>query len=106
MDKKSVIDIVGRFMRLLEAQGITLNKVILYGSCASGSNREESDIDLVVVSEDFVEKDYWERLDVLSEAIYQLFEPIEAVAMTPEEWERGDSFIVDYAKNGEILYAA
>ncbi len=31
---------------------------------------------------------------------------VEAVAMTPEEWERGDSFVVDFARNGEVLYAA
>lgn len=106
MDKKSIIDIVNRFTQSLQAQNIKLHKVILYGSCASGTNKEGSDIDLVVISDDFLHKDYWERIEILSEAIYQIFEPIEAVAMTPEEWERGDSFVVDYAKNGEILYAA
>jgi len=35
-----------------------------------------------------------------------LFAPVEAVAMTPEEWERGDSFVADFARNGEVLYAA
>ena len=92
--------------QLLQAQNIRPQKIILYGSCASGTNKEGSDIDIIVISDDFFKKDYWERIEILTEAIYQIFEPIEAVAMTPEEWERGDSFIVDYAKNGEILYAA
>jgi len=35
-----------------------------------------------------------------------MFAPIEAVAMTPEEWNRGDSFVVDFAQNGEVLFAA
>jgi len=26
--------------------------------------------------------------------------------MIPEEWQKGESFIGDYAKDGEILYAA
>lgn len=106
MDKNSIINIVNRFTQLLQAQNIRPQKIILYGSCASGTNKEGSDIDLIVISDDFFKKDYWERIEILTEAIYQIFEPIEAVAMTPEEWERGDSFIVDYAKNGEILYAA
>ena len=24
--------------------------------------------------------------------------------MTPEEWQRGDSLIVDYARNGQVVY--
>ena len=106
MDKNSIINIINRFTQLLQAQNIRPQKIILYGSCASGTNKEGSDIDIIVISDDFFKKDYWERIEILTEAIYQIFEPIEAVAMTPEEWERGDSFIVDYAKNGEILYAA
>ncbi len=26
--------------------------------------------------------------------------------MTPEEWERGDSIVVEFARKGEVLYAA
>jgi hypothetical protein len=43
---------------------------------------------------------------VLSEAIYDLSAPLEAVAMTPDEWNRGESLIIDFAKNGEVLYPA
>jgi hypothetical protein len=42
----------------------------------------------------------------LTDVIYDQFAPVEALAMTPEEWERGDSFVVDFARNGEVLYAA
>ena len=59
---------------------------------------------MVVISKDFNDKGYWERIDILSSAIYELFQPIEAVAMTPEEWESGKSLIVDYAKGGEVVY--
>jgi len=37
---------------------------------------------------------------------YEIFAPLEAVAMTPDEWERGDSFISDFARNGEVLFDA
>jgi predicted nucleotidyltransferase len=106
MDKNAVLDIVGRLRRGIEARGIRPQKIILYGSYADGTHREGSDIDVVIISNDFAEKSYWERIDILADAIYEIFAPIEAVAMTPEEWERGDSLITDFARTGEVLYAA
>ncbi len=96
--------IISDFGRALEAQNIRPRKIILFGSFSTESQRQDSDIDLVVISEDFTGKDYWERIDILSEAIYAVFEPIEAVAMTPAEWQSGDSLIADYARNGEVVY--
>jgi hypothetical protein len=31
---------------------------------------------------------------------------IVTVAMTPEEWDRGDSFIAEIARRGKLLYEA
>ncbi len=40
----------------------------------------------------------------MSDAIYEVFEPIEAVALTVEEWEKGESTIAEYAKKGEVIF--
>ena len=106
MDKEAVIKVVNKFHKAIIARGISPSKIILYGSYASGIHQEGSDIDLIVISEDFIGKDYWERIDILADVIYELFAPIEAVAMTQKEWEQGESFIVDFAQNGEVLFAA
>lgn len=106
MDKRTVVEIVGRFQDAIEARGIKLYKIILFGSYASDTQHKGSDIDLVVISEDFNGRSYWERVDILSDAIYEIFAPIEATALTPDEWEQGDSFISDFAEHGEVLYAA
>lgn len=103
MDKSAVLEIIVNFKRAIESKGIRVNKLILFGSYVKGGYRESSDIDVVVISEDFNGKDYWERIDILSNAIYEVFAPIEAVAMTPLEWEKGESMIVDFAKSGEII---
>lgn len=66
----------------------------------------EAGIDLILISEDFRNHDYWSRIDILSEAIYDVFVPIEVVGFTPEEWDNQTSPLYDYAKQGEILYAA
>ena len=104
MDKAAVMKSISDFGRALEAENIKPQKIILFGSFSSETQRQDSDIDLVVISEDFTDKDYWERIDILSGAIYKVFEPIEAVAMTPVEWQSGDSLIADYARNGEVVY--
>jgi len=103
MDKDKVLDIIKRFKNAIESKGIKINKLILYGSYAKGNPEHHSDIDLVVISEDFEGKGFWERIDILTDAIYEVFEPIEAIAMTPEEWEQGDSMICEFAKDGEMI---
>ncbi len=104
MDKEAVLRIISDFGKALEAQKIKPQKIVLFGSYSTGTQHEGSDIDLVVISDDFAGKDYWERIDILSTAIFTVFAPIEATAMTPQEWESGESRIVDFARNGEVVY--
>ena len=77
--------------------------MIRFDSHAVGAAREDSDIDVVVISPSFTDKSYWERIDILTEAIYKVLAPIEASAFTPEEWKTEKSLIVDYAKNGVLV---
>ena len=104
MDKKAALKVLSRFKKGLECRGIRVDKLILFGSYATGVNREGSDIDVVVISKDFAGKDFWERTEILSDIIYELFEPIEAVALTPEEWEKRELGVAECAKGGEIIY--
>ena len=104
MDKKSALDALRRFRIALESQGIRIHKLVLYGSYAQGKAAEGSDIDVLVISDDFLGKSYWERIEILSDAIYEVFEPIEAVALTNEEWEQGERAVVGYARNGEAIF--
>lgn len=104
MDKKAALEALSRFRKAVESRSIRIDKLILFGSYTTGTNKEGSDIDVVVISKDFAEKDYWERTEILSDAIYEVFEAIEAEAVTPEEWEKGELGIVGRAKDGEIVY--
>ena len=81
-----------------------VERLVLYGSYASDRWRQGSDIDVIVISEDFRDMTYWQRVETLAAAVYELFEPIEAVALTPEEWASGASRVVDYAARGEVVY--
>ena len=101
MGKKAVLSALRRFRRELDGQGIKVARMVLFGSWARGRPREGSDIDVVVVSEDFAGKTFWERVTILGNAVYAVFEPIQAVAMTPAEWDVGDSAIAEYARKGQ-----
>jgi predicted nucleotidyltransferase len=100
MAKDTVLKTVEQFKNVLESLNIQVDQLILFGSHAVGIAREDSDIDVVVISPSFAGKDYWERIDILTEAIYKVYAPIEASAFIPEEWKADKSLIVDYAKNG------
>mgnify|MGYP006291651843 CR=1 FL=1 len=106
MDKGAVVEIIHKFREAIEARGVKPVKIILFGSYAAGTNQEGSDIDIIVISDDFTGRSYWERIDLLADAIYDIFAPVEATALTTDEWDQGDSFISEFARNGEVLFAA
>ncbi len=99
MGQNSVLKTVKDFKKALESNNITVDKLIMFGSHAVGMAREDSDIDIVVISSSFYGKSYWERIDILAEAIYKIFAPIDASAFTPEEWKSKKSLIRDYTEN-------
>ncbi len=78
--------IITAFKKALAKQGVKTEKIILFGSQAQGTAGEHSDIDLVVISNDFNGLDFMERCALLGRAIADIMEPIEPLAYTPEEF--------------------
>lgn len=99
MDKeiRSVID---KYKQGLETLGIRVKKIILYGSYASGNAKNESDIDLLVLSDDFEKMDLWERLSLLGRARMGIKRPMEILGFTEEEFkaEQRGTFVGDEIK--------
>lgn len=106
MDKTAVLKTIEDFRVALEQKGVRVKRIVLFGSYATGTATRESDIDLVVISPDFSDKDLWARIEILSEAVCRVWSPIEAIASTPEEWEEGDSLALQFARQGEVVFAA
>jgi uncharacterized protein len=103
MDKATAIETISKFRTALEETGVPVSQLVLFGSFASGTFTENSDIDVVVVSESFRGLNPWQRIEKMTDALYKLFQPIEARALTPEEWESGDSMTAMYARNGTLI---
>lgn len=110
MVKKTVQRAITFLGKYLEQKDLSIEKIILFGSFARGTATEESDIDIVVVSKDFKNKDIFERARLTMEAevatIRKFMIPLDIITMTPEELASGTSLVADYAKQGKVLYAA
>ena len=63
MDKKQN-EIIKKVKKFIEKLGF-VNKAILFGSFARGDYREESDVDLIIVSDYFSRLDEDDRLEIL-----------------------------------------
>ena len=88
--RQEIEGIVVRYKQELRRLGIKVKKVILYGSYARGNAKEYSDIDLIVISEDFRGRNLRERLEILGLAAGRVFEPIEALGYTSKEIQSKD----------------
>ena len=113
--RDDVLNILRELAKRLEKR-ITVNSLILFGSYARGEERMESDIDFIVVSEDFPRK-FSDRFDIVREAInsiketeyyrrlreagrYPQFSPI---PYRPEELEDTPPLLLDVLEDGVIL---
>jgi len=99
MDNRTIA-ILKRYKEILKELGITPERVIVFGSQAQGGANEYSDIDVVVISEDFAKLDLRGRLEILGVAAARIMEPLQALGYTTEEFEaQGEgSFVADEVK--------
>ena len=86
--------------RALERRGIRVGEVYLFGSHARGDYLKSSDIDLLVVSEDWEGIPFLKRLDIVNEVIWrENLGNVEALPVTKRELEtRGSVILRDAAK--------
>jgi predicted nucleotidyltransferase len=82
-------------------------RIILFGSYASGKPTEDSDVDLLVILP--FEELPVEKAIAIRQQIKAPF-PLDLMARTPQQiqqrMEMGDFFIQDIMKNGRVLYEA
>ena len=95
-------EIIKQYKDSLLKYGVHAESFILYGSFAQGNSREDSDIDLVVISESFEKMSLLERLEVLGMGAARIMMPIEAKGYTSEEIKSASeiSFLGEILKSG------
>ena len=96
--------ITRRYMQRL-ARNITVNKAILTGSRARGTYLEDSDVDLIIISNDFSAMPFSERLSYLQKEWRNRI-PLEAFGYTVEEFRKlrqRSTYVRDAIRNGIFL---
>src|SRR5947207_11316859 len=96
-----------RLLRCLEAHGIRVEAMYLFGSQARNDATTISDIDVVVVSSTFATKGFWARCAIVGEAIGELTEPIQVYPVTPKEFGNPEAggFLESIRDEMKILYS-
>jgi len=95
------VKVVKYFVECLERDGIKVNKIVVFGSQSKGTASEDSDIDLIIVSENFRRKNLFKRADMVyrayGETVREFIVAMDIIMETPEE------FNPDF---GVVVYAA
>jgi predicted nucleotidyltransferase len=81
------------------------DKIILFGSVATGKAKENSDIDIIIIKE--TEKKFWERLREISKYCSREI-GMDVLVYTPEEFEKlsqdREFFKQEVLMKGKIIY--
>lgn len=86
MDKKQIV--IESVRSFLKKVGLAIDNAVLFGSYANGGYREDSDIDLIVVSEDFEGQKMHKRGKDLYNSWFKDYDyDVDFVCLTPDEFE-------------------
>jgi predicted nucleotidyltransferase len=80
--------IIQRYRQQLTKMGIRAEQVMIFGSQSVGRAVEGSDIDLIIVSDDWESISNRERLEILGVAAARILEPVQAQGFTSAEISR------------------
>jgi len=108
MDQRKIKKIINFLKDALQEKRVEAEKIIVFGSQIQGTAAEDSDLDVIVISQMFTGKDIFQRAEmingVLSKVIQEFMVPLDLMMMSPEEWKKGTSLIAQFAREGEVFY--
>jgi len=110
VDKRKLMRVLDYLHEQLEESGIRVSRIILFGSQVKKTAVNDSDIDVVIVSDNFRRKDLWKRTEMLKSPVVNTIDkfivPLDVIPMTCEELESEGSIIAGYARKGVVVFAA
>lgn len=100
--------IIRNISRALE-RNYAPERIVLFGSCAAGKQKAESDIDLLIIKR--TSQPFYKRLTIVRKIVSPMRAgmPFDPIVVTPQELaarlELGDQFLGDILRSGKTLYA-
>ena len=100
--KSSIINLIKEYILRLKENNISVEKVLLFGSIMRGTSREDSDIDIAVISSSFKGDRYSDRRLIvpLRRGIDSRIDPI---PFTPEDYAVGGILIDEIKSTGQEI---
>jgi predicted nucleotidyltransferase len=97
-----VVILLKRYIAELERNEIPIRKAILFGSYAKGYAKEESDIDVALVSEVFSGDRFKDRRKIIP-LRRKIDNRIEPLPFKPEDFENGGILVEEIRKTGVLI---
>lgn len=92
MDKATINSAIDFLKSSLVKSGINVDSIALFGSAINGTFTSESDIDLMIISSDFVNLDIFERAKLTmkpeTETLRKFKIPMDIINLSPEEFAK------------------
>ncbi len=110
MAEQAIVNADRLLRRLFINRGISVDKIVFFGSYVEGTAQEESDLDIIVVAESFEGKDIFERIELAAgihrRLVKQLAFPVDLLYYAPSEWKAGNSLIIHAARERGVMVNA
>ena len=95
------LNIAREFVQAVVDKGVRLDKAFLFGSFARNEQRNDSDIDIALIADDFTGIGYFDLRHFLDVKISSTkFTPIEAHTFNTTYFRAGDPFVREIEKTG------
>ena len=95
-DKETALEIIGYMHHSLQNNGVRPCHIALFGSFLHGNTHQESDLDMIVISETFEGKDLSARIYMTMKAEDEVRKryvvPMDILLKTPQEYENQQHF--------------
>ena len=95
MDQAKIEEVIGFLKQSLINYGIHVDSIALFGSALNGDLDQESDIDLIIISSDFIDLDLFERARLTmkpeTDTMRRYKIPMDILNLSPEEYN--ESFL-------------
>jgi uncharacterized protein len=100
--EKQKINSIKKYIALLQQKGISVSKVILFGSHAKGMAKPDSDIDIAVISSQFG-RDSFKEMTFLRKIALEIDSHIEPLPFSPQDLDDRYSTLAQEIKKYGVL---
>ncbi len=98
----SIVEVLRKYIEELERNNIKISEAIIFGSHARGTAREESDIDIALVSVDFT-GDRFEDCQRIIPLRRKIDSRIEPMPFRPEDFYNGGMLAEEIKRTGKTI---